>query len=54
MTGQWLNISLIEDFFYTLLKSEKLAKVVVGTKIHDNIDKGIKRMTLIELSRIRE
>ena len=32
MTGKWINISLIEDFFYTLLKSDKLGKVVVGTK----------------------
>ena len=54
MTGKWLNISLIEDFFYTLLKSDKLGKVVVGTKIPDTLDKGIKRMTLIDLGRIRD
>ena len=45
MTGKWLNISLIEDFFYTLLKSDKLGKVVVGTKIPDTLDREIKRMT---------
>ena len=54
MTGQWLNISLIEDFFYTLLKSDKLGKVVVGTKLPDTLDKEIKRMTLIDLGRIRD
>lgn len=54
MTGKWLNISLIEDFFYTLLKSDKLGKVVVGTKLPDTLDKGIKRMTLIDLGMIRD
>ena len=54
MTGQWLNISLIEDFFYTLLKSDKLGKVVVGTKLPDTLSKDTKRMTLIDLGRVRD
>ena len=54
MTGKWLNISLIEDFFYTLLKSDKLGKVVVGTKLPDTLSKGIKRMTLIDLGRVQD
>ena len=54
MTGKWLNISLIEDFFYTLLKSDKLGKVVVGTKLPDTLSKDIKRMTLIDLGRVRD
>ena len=54
MTGKWLNISLIEDFFYTLLKSDKLGKVVVGTKLPDTLSKDIKRMTLIDLGRVQD
>ena len=54
MTGKWLNISLIEDFIYTLLKSDKLGKVVVGTKLPDTLDREIKRMTLIDLGRVRD
>lgn len=54
MTGQWLNISLIEDFFYTLLKSDKLGKVVVGTKLPDTLSKDTKRMTLIDLGRVQD
>ena len=54
MTGQWLNISLIEDFFYTLLNSKELGKVVVGKKLPDTLSKGTKRMTLIDLGRVRD
>ena len=54
MTGKWLNISLIEDFFYPLLKSDKLGKVVVGTKLPDTLSKDAKRMTLIDLGRVRD
>ncbi len=54
MTGKWLNISLIEDFFYTLLKSDKLGKVVVGTKLPDTLDKNTKRITLVDLGRVRD
>ena len=54
MTGKWLNISQIEDFFYTLLKSDKLGKVVVGTKLPDTLSKDTKRMTLIDLGRVRD
>lgn len=54
MTGKWLNISLIEDFFYTLLKSDKLGKVVVGTKLPDTLSKDTKRITLIDLGRVRD
>ena len=54
MTGKWLNISLIEDFFYTLLKSDKLGRVVVGTKLPDTLSKDAKRMTLIDLGRVRD
>ena len=54
MTGKWLNISLIEDFFYTLLKSDKLGKVVVGTKLPDTLDKNARRMTLVDLGRVRD
>ena len=54
MTGKWLNISLIEDFFYTLLKSDKLGKVVVGTRLPDTLSKDAKRITLVDLGRIRD
>ena len=54
MTGQWLNISLIEDFFYTLLNSKELGKVVVGKKLPDTLSKDTKRMTLIDLGRVRD
>ena len=54
MTGKWLNISLIEDFFYTLLNSKELGKVVVGKKLPDTLSKDIKRMTLIDLGRVRD
>ena len=54
MTGKWLNISLIEDFFYTFLKSDKLGKVVVGTKLPDTLDKNTRRMTLVDLGRVRD
>ena len=54
MTGKWLNISLIEDFFYTLLKSDKLGKVVVGTKLPDTLSKDTKRITLVDLGRVRD
>ena len=54
MTGKWLNISQIEDFFYTLLKSDKLGKVVVGTKLPDTLDKNTRRMTLVDLGRVRD
>ena len=54
MTGQWLNISQIEDFFYTLLNSKELGKVVVGKKLPDTLSKDIKRMTLIDLGRVRD
>ena len=54
MTGKWLNISLIEDFFFTLLNSKELGKVVVGKKLPDTLSKGTKRMTLIDLGRIRD
>ena len=54
MTGQWLNISLIEDFFYTLLKSDKLGKVVVGTKLPDTLDKNARRITLVDIGRVRD
>ena len=54
MTEKWLNISLIEDFFYTLLNSKELGKVVVGKKLPDTLSKGTKRMTLIDLGRVRD
>ena len=54
MTGEWLNISLIEDFFYTLLKSDKLGKVVVGTKLPDTLDKNARRITLVDIGRVRD
>ena len=54
MTGKWLNISLIEDFFYTLLKSDKLGKVVVGKKLPDTLDKNTRRITLVDLGRVRD
>lgn len=54
MTGKWLNISMIEDFFYTLLKSDKLGKVVVGTRLPDTLSKDTKRITLIDLGRVRD
>ena len=54
MTGQWLNISHIEDFFYTLLKSDKLGKVVVGTKLPDTLDKNARRITLVDLGRVQD
>ena len=54
MTGKWLNISLIEDFFYTLLQSDKLGKIVVGTKLPDTLSKDAKRITLVDLGRIND
>ena len=54
MTGKWLNISMIEDFFYTLLKSDKLGKVVVGTRLPDTLSKDTKSITLIDLGRVRD
>lgn len=54
MTGKWLNISQIEDFFFTLLNSKELGKVVVGKKLPDTLSKGTKRMTLIDLGRVRD
>ena len=54
MTGQWLNISLIEDFFFSLLNSKELGKVVVGKKLPDTLSKDTKRMTLIDLGRVRD
>lgn len=54
MTGKWLNISLIEDFFYTLLKSDKLGEVVVGTKLTDTLDKNARRITLVDIGRVRD
>lgn len=54
MTGKWLNISQIEDFFFTLLNSKELGKVVVGKKLPDTLSKDTKRMTLIDLGRVRD
>lgn len=54
MTGQWLNISQIEDFFFTLLNSKELGKVAVGKKLPDTLSKDAKRITLIDLGRIRD
>ena len=54
MTGKWLNISLIEDFFFSLLNSKELGKVVVGKKLPDTQSKDTKRMTLIDLGRVRD
>ena len=54
MTGKWLNISLIEDFFFSLLNSKELGKVVVGKKLPDTLSKDKKRITLIDLGRIRD
>ena len=54
MTGKWLNISQIEDFFFTLLNSKELGKVVVGKKLPDTLSKGTKRMTLIDLGRVQD
>ena len=54
MTGKWLNISLIEDFFFSLLNSNELGKVVVGKKLPDTLSKDTKRITLIDLGRIRD
>ena len=54
MTGKWLNISQIEDFFFTLLNSKELGKVVVGKKLPDTLSKDTKRMTLIDLGRVQD
>ena len=54
MTGKWVNISQIEDFFFTLLNSKELGKVVVGKKLPDTLSKDTKRMTLIDLGRVRD
>ena len=54
MTGKWLNISQIEDFFFTMLNSKELGKVVVGQKLPDTLSKDTKRMTLIDLGRVRD
>ena len=54
MTGKWLNISLIEDFFFSLLNSKEFGKVVVGKKLPDTLSKDTKRITLIDLGRVRD
>lgn len=54
MTGKWLNISLIEDFFFSLLNSKELGKVVVGKKLPDTLSKDTNRITLIDLGRVRD
>ena len=54
MTEKWLNISLIEDFFFSLLNSKELGKVVVGKKLPDTLNKDTKRITLIDLGRVRD
>ena len=54
MTGKWLNISLIEDFFFSLLNSNELGKVVVGKKLPDTLSKDTNRITLIDLGRVRD
>ena len=54
MTGKWLNISLIEDFFFSLVNSKELGKVVVGKKLPDTLSKDTKRITLIDLGRVRD
>ena len=54
MTGKWLNISLIEDFFFSLLNSKELGKVVVGKKLPDTLSKDTKRITLIDLGMVRD
>lgn len=54
MTGKWLNISQIEDFFFTLLNSKELGKVVVGKKLPDTLSKDTRRITLIDLGRVRD
>ena len=54
MTGKWLNISLIEDFFFSLLNSNELGKVVVGKKLPDTLSKDTKRITLIDLGSVRD
>lgn len=54
MTGKWLNISLIEDFFFSLLNSNELGKVVVGKKLPDTLSKDTKRITLIDLGMVRD
>ena len=54
MTGKWLNISLIEDFFFSLLNSKELGKVVVGKKLPDTLSKDTKRITLVDLGRVRD
>lgn len=54
MTGKWLNISQIEDFFFTLLNSKELGNVVVGKKLPDTLSKETKRITLIDLGRVRD
>ena len=54
MTGKWLNISLIEDFFFSLLNSNEVVKVVVGKRLPYTLSKDTKRITLIDLCRVRD
>lgn len=50
MTGEWLDISRIEDFFFTLLKGKAFGEVTVGGKLTDTLSKTMTRATLIDCS----
>ena len=54
MTGKWLDISYIEDFFYTLFQNKALGEVNVGAKLPDTLSKSVTRMTLIDCGSMRD
>ena len=54
MTGKWLNISYIEDFFYTLFQNKALGEVNVGSKLPDTLSKAATRMTLVDCGNMRD
>ncbi|MBQ0073128.1 MAG: hypothetical protein KBT34_02915 [Prevotella sp.] len=54
MTQKWLNISYIEDFFYTLFQNKALGEVNVGDKLPDTLSKNVSRMTLISCGNMRD
>ena len=54
MTDKWLNISYIEDFFYTLFQNKALGEVNVGGKLPDTLSKNVSRMTLVDCGSMRD
>lgn len=54
MTDKWLDISYIEDFFYTLLNSKEFGMVYVGSKMPDTLPKNLERLTLVDCGSMKD